>query len=111
MNLPDLLSPTPRHTQFREFGSDVHPVDRRTDLFVDVENSAIESDVEVPPRRERLILIDDPVRGRDGAGRIAEERIVHTQRLCERFVGLGGVDADREMRNVELSNGIATLTE
>src|SRR5262245_22462385 len=105
-NAPRLLCATPWHAQLRELGGDVGPVVRRTHFLVDKENPSIESNVEGPPRREGLILVDDPVGRSDRTGRIAEERIVHPQRLRKRFVGLGRVDADREMRNVELSNGV-----
>ena len=42
---------------------------------------------------------------------VAQERIVQAQRLRERFVGLRGIDADREMRDVKAPDLLATLTE
>jgi hypothetical protein len=47
-----------------------------THLLVDVENPAVETDVERPPRRERLILVDNAIRRGDLPRGIAQERIV-----------------------------------
>jgi hypothetical protein len=56
-------------------------VRRRIYLLVDVQNAAVDADVEGPPRRERLVLVDDAVALRDGARGIAQQRIVDAQRL------------------------------
>jgi len=82
-----------------------------TDLFVDVQDAAVEADEERPARRERLVFVDDAVGGGDDAGRIAQQRVVDAQRLREGAIGLGGVDADREERGVEAPDFVATLTE
>jgi hypothetical protein len=82
-----------------------------TDLLVDEQNPPVETDIERPARCERLILIDDAVRRCDGSCRIAEQGVVDSQGLRECPVGVRSVNADPEMRNVELSNCVATLTE
>ena len=76
-----------------------------------MQNAAVEPNVERPPRGERLIVIDDAVGASDGFRRVAQQRIVHTQRLREGLVGFRGIDADRKMRDVEAPDLIATLTE
>ena len=82
-----------------------------TDFFVDVKNPAVGPDVEGPARRKRLILVDDAIRRGDLFARIAQQRIIDTERLRERLVGFRGIDANRKMRDVERADGIATLTE
>lgn len=84
---------------------------RRIDLFVDVHDPAIEADEERPARGERLIFVDDAVGGRHRLGRVAEQRVIESQRLREGLVRFGGVNADREMRDVEAPDLLATLTE
>jgi len=83
----------------------------RADLLVDIQNPPIHPDVKGPSRRERLILVDDAIRGRDLLGRIAQQGIVDAERLREGLIRVRRIDADREMRDIELSNRVATLTE
>ena len=80
-------------------------------LLVDVENAAVQPDIERPPRRERLVFVDDTEGLRGGLRRITEQRVVDAKRLCKLPVGVGCVDAGREIRDIELPNRIATLTE
>ena len=80
-------------------------------LLVDVHDSAIKTDEERPPRRKRLILVDDAIGRGHRLGRIAQERIVDAKGLRERLVGFRGVDADRKVRDVEAPDFFATLTE
>ena len=84
---------------------------RRIDLFVDVQDAAVETDEERPPRRERLIFVDDAVRRRHGFGGIRQQRIVEAERLRERFVGRGRIDARRKVGDVEPPDLFATRTE
>ena len=111
IELTELLGPALGHTQFGELGGDILPVRGGAHLLVDVENPAIHADVKRPARRERLVLVDDPVRGCHLTCGIAEKRVIDSQRLRERLVRLRRVDTDGEMRDVELTNGVATLTE
>ena len=83
----------------------------RIDLLVDIQDSSIQTDEERPARRERLILIDNPVRRRNRLGWIAQQRIINAERLRELLVRLLGVNTDRKMRDVESSNFRAALTE
>lgn len=99
------------YTQFSKLRRDVLAMRGWTDLLVDEQNPPVETDIERPARRERLIFIDDAVRRCDGSCRIAEQGVVDSQGLRECPVGFRGVNADPEMRNVELSNRVATLTE
>lgn len=80
-------------------------------LFVDVKDTAIESDEERPPRRKRLVFVDHAVGGGNGLGRVAQQRVINAQRLGESLVGLRIVDTDRKMRDVESPDLLATLTE
>ena len=80
-------------------------------MLVDVQNPAVEADVEGPSRREGLIVVDHAVGPRDGFGRVAQEWIVDAKRLRKCLVGFGGIDTDRKVRDVEAPDLIATLTE
>ena len=83
----------------------------RIHLLIDVENATVRSDVERPPRRERLVFVDDAIGLRYGFRRVAQQRVVDAERLCKLPVGVGCVDADGKIRDVELPNRVATLTE
>jgi hypothetical protein len=80
-------------------------------MLIDVRDSTIRANVERPSGRERLIRVDHPVGARDRLRRIAEEGIVHAERLRESPVCFRGIDADREVGNVERADLIPTLTE
>jgi hypothetical protein len=108
---PGLLRPALGDTEFCELGRDILAMRGRTDLLVDVQDSSVRADVKRPARGERLIFVDDAVRGCNLFGGIAQQRIVDTQRLRERLIGFRCIDADREMRDVEFSDRIAALTE
>ena len=84
---------------------------RRIDLFVDVHDPAVETNEERPPRRKRLIFVDDAVGHGHGLGRIAQQRIVDSEGLRKRLVRLGGINADGKVRDVEAPDFLATLTE
>jgi hypothetical protein len=83
----------------------------RVHLLVDVQDAAVEADVEGPSRREGLIVVDDPVGSRDGFGRVAQQRIVDAKRLRKGLVGLRRINTDRKVCDVEAPDLIATLTE
>ena len=106
-----LLRSAARHTQLGEFCRDHFPMRGWIDLLVDVQNPAVKADVEGPPRREGLIVVDDPVGSRDGFGRVAQQWIVDAKRLRKGLVGFGRVDTYREVRDIEAPDFIATLTE
>ena len=106
-----LLRSAARHTQLGELRRNHFPMRGWIYLLVDVQDPSVEADVEGPPRREGLIVVDDAVGPRDGFGRVAQERIVNAQRLRKRLVGFGSVDTDRKVRDVEAPDLIATLTE
>jgi hypothetical protein len=99
------------HTELGELCGNGLTVSGGPDMLVDVRNPAVGANVERPPGRERLIRVDHSVGVRDRLRRIAQERIVHTKRLCEGPIGLWSIDADGEVRGVERSNLIPTLTE
>ena len=106
-----LLRSASRHTQLGELSRDHFPMCGRVDLLVDVQDAAVETDVESPSRREGLIVVDDAVGSRDAFRRVAQERIVDAQRLRKRLVGLGRINTDRKVGDVEAPDLIATLTE
>ena len=83
----------------------------RVHLLVDVQDAAVEADVEGPSRGEGLIVVDDPVGSRHGFGRVAQQRIVDAKRLGKGLVGLRRINTDRKVRDVEAPDLIATLTE
>ena len=106
--LADLAS---RHAELRQLRRNHPAVRRRIDLFVDVHDPAVEADVERPPRRKRLIFVDDAIGRGHGLGRIAQQRIVDAEGLRKRLVGFRCVDADGKVRDVEAPDFLATLTE
>lgn len=80
-------------------------------MLVDVQDSPVETDEKRPSRREWLVVVDHTIGPGHGLGGIAQQRIVDAQRLGEGLVRLGGVDADREVRDVEAPDFFTTLTE
>jgi hypothetical protein len=83
----------------------------RADLFVDIENAAVGSDVKRPSGGERLIFVHHAVGSGNLLRRVAQQREVDAERLGKRFVDVRRVDADREIRDIECPDVIATLTE
>lgn len=75
----------------------------RSDRYVLIhrQNEAVASDDERPPPREAA-WPEDAVRTRRVFRRIAQDRISHAERVRERTVGVGCVDARREILDVEL---------
>jgi hypothetical protein len=83
----------------------------RADVLVDVRNPPVSADEERPPGRERLIGVYDTIGSRDRSRGIAQKRVINAERLRERQIGLGRIDANREIRDVEGPNLVPTLTE
>jgi hypothetical protein len=106
-----LGSSTTRHTELRQLRCHGLAVCRGTHMLVDVGDVAVDSNIEGPPRRERLIGVDDTVRRRDSLRGIAEERIIDPQGLRECRVDVWWIDANREVRDIERADVIPTLTE
>lgn len=100
-----------RHAELGELCGNGLAVSGRPHMLVYVRNPAVGAYVERPPGRERLIRVHHPIGVRDRLRRIAEKRIVHAKGLREGPVRLGGIDADREVRDVERAELIPTLTE
>jgi hypothetical protein len=101
----------PVDSELGELSGDDRALCRRADMFIDIEDPAIDPDVEGPSRRERLILIDDTIGGRDLFGRIAQKRIIDAERSRKRFVRLRRINTHCEVHDVERSDFVATLTE
>jgi hypothetical protein len=104
-------SATPSDAELGELGDNGLAVRRRTHVLVDIRDSTVGADIEGPPRRKWLIGVNHAVGGRNVSRWIAQERVVHAERLRERLVRLGSIDADREVSDVEVPNLIPTLTE
>jgi hypothetical protein len=91
-----------------ELRSDRSPMAGWEDLLVDVEDFPIAADIKRPPRNAR---------GRHAvcyshlSGRVAQERVVHAQRLCIGLACLQGLGADGEQRGIERPDVFAALTE
>lgn len=103
-----LSAHTSRNAKLGELLGDHLAAVGRTDLLVDVQDLPIEADVKRPPRDVRR---GDAVRFRHLPGRVAQDRIVYAQRLCESLVRFRGIDADGEKRDIERAYGIGALTE
>ena len=69
-------------------------------LLLDVENAAVASDIESPPRRHSSWR-EHTVRARHRFGRIAQNRIVDPERRRKLRVRLRRIDARREITRVE----------
>ena len=86
------------------------PARRHLHRLVDVQDAAVDADVE-RPARGHADHAEHAVGGRRGLGRVGEDRVVGLDVLGELGVGLGVVDADREVGHLERPNGVAALTE
>lgn len=80
-------------------------------LLVNVHYSAIKANEERPPRRKRLILVNNAIRQCHGLSWITQQRVVDAERLRKRLIRLWCIDADRKVRDVEAPDVLATLTE
>jgi hypothetical protein len=96
--------------QLRQLFCHIPPVRRRVDGSVNCENPAVRADVKRPPGREPARR-EHAVRPRNGLRRIAENRKVHAQRRREPRVRVGGIDARREILNVEPTQIVAARPE
>ncbi len=100
-----------RHSEVGEFCGDGLPVHGGTHPLVDEQDAAVSSNVERPPRCKRLIRVDHTV-GASGLTRgIAQNRIVHAERLREILVDLRRIDTRRKIYGIEGSDFFAALTE
>jgi len=81
------------------------------DLFLNVKNLAFFADEEGDSTRKASVFVVDAVSRGNFSVRIAKDRVVQIQRLGEVCVLFDGVTAGSEVRNVELFQGLATLTE
>ena len=81
------------------------------DFFLDVQDCAILTNVICPTERKRSLFGYHTVGFGSFLGRIAEDRIVQSQRLGEFFVSLCRITASGEIGNVVLADGIATCTK
>lgn len=97
--------------ELRKFRRDRLAVGRGADVLVDERDRAVRRDVKSPARRERLIDADHAIRLRNRLRRIAQQGIVDAERLCERLVDLGRIDARRKVGDVKGPDVVATLTE
>jgi hypothetical protein len=75
-----------------------------------VQDFAVLTDVERPARRETEAP-QDAVGGRNILRRVRQNRIVGFDMLGEFLVLLRAVDADREVGDLELPDGLTALTE
>src|SRR5205085_5808100 len=78
------IGPALGNPKFRKSARNHPALRRRAHLFVDIQDPAVDADVKRPARRARLILVDDAVGLRGFLERVAEERIVETERRGKR---------------------------
>lgn len=97
--------------EFRELADDGLSVLPWTNRFVDVQNPAVQADVERPADGWSRVVLDHAVRPPDLARSIAEQRIIDRQRLGKSPEFVRRIDARREMLDVERANRIAALPE
>ena len=98
------------HAELAELGGDVLTGACDLDRFVDVQDLAVDADVERPARGHSG-RAEYAVGGSRGFGGIGEDGIVGFDVLGELGVRLGVVNADGEVGDVERSDGFAALTE
>ena len=99
-----------RDLQFLQPRSNVRSGGLGLHLAIDIEDLPVRPDVEGPTAGEAHRR-QNAVRRGDLLVRVAQDRIVGVERLGELRVGLEIVDADREIRGVELPQRRAALTE
>jgi hypothetical protein len=78
---------------------------------VDVQDAAVDANVERPARRERQQTAHDAVLPSDGFGRIAQDRKPESERVGKPPVPLGRVGTCRKVGDVELPDSVAAPTE
>lgn len=97
--------------QFFQLVDDLLAVILCVDLFLNVKNLAFFADEEGDSAGKASVFVVDAVSRGNFSVRIAEDRVVQIQRLGEVCVLFDGVTAGSEVCNVELFQGLATLTE
>ena len=79
--------------------------------FVDEQDLAVLADVERDPCREFLVALDQTVGFGRGQFGIAEDRVIKREGFRKFLVGVGVIATCSKVRDVELPNFFATLTE
>jgi len=97
--------------QLFELVDDLFAVIFGFDFLLDVQDFSVLADEECDPAREAAGFVVDAVRFGDFSVRIAQDRVVQIQGLGEVCVLLDGVAACGEVRDVELFQAFAALTE
>lgn len=85
-----------RHAQLLQLRGDVGAMGSRLDLFIDVQNLAIRSNVEGPPFGHWASLVDNAIGFRRFLARITEDRVVELERGGVTLVRFGRVAARGE---------------
>ena len=83
----------------------------RLHLLVNEENLPFRADVECPTLRQRTALVNNTVSLCDFLSRIAEDGVIELKRFGELLVHLRGIAAGGKVGNIELTKGVAALTE
>ena len=100
-----------RDLKFLQFGDAVLAVAGRFHLLVDEKDFSFRADVERPTLGERLPIVDNSVSLRSLLSRIAKNGVVQLKRLGELCVLFRRVTTGGKVGNVELTKGVAALTE
>jgi hypothetical protein len=99
------------YAELREFRDHVSAVCGRSHLAVDIEDLAIDADVERPSCGSGFVVPDYAIRLGGTTLRIAEEGVIHLKLRGKLPVVIKRIDADREKRDVKCANLVAALTE
>ena len=83
----------------------------RFHFLVDEQDLAVRVNVDRPAKRDLSFRGHHAKRFGDFLGRIAEDRVIKLQRFGELLVDVFGVAASCKIRDIELFDGVATLTE
>lgn len=100
-----------RHAEFLQLGGNVGAVRAGGYVLVDEEDLAIRANVMRVTKRNTSIFVHNAVGRGHFLSRIAENRVIEVQRLGEPLVLFGGIAACGEVNDVELTKGVAALTE
>jgi len=80
-------------------------------FLVDEQNLAILADINRPAKWNLALGSHDAIRFGDLLGRIAEDRVIQFERFSKLFVDVFCIAASSKISDLELFDGIATLTE
>ena len=97
--------------QFFQFSGDVLAVRIRFHFLVDEQDFAVRADVNRPAKRNLTFRGHDAIGFGNFLGRVAEDGVIEFERLSKLGVDVFCVTTSCKISDLELLDGVATLTE